>query len=66
MLENTPNLDFYQDSVIGSLKQETDDNRSYNFIRASYFAKSVVLTNGTFLNGIIHIGEKTIKRRENG
>jgi len=58
MLENTPNLDFYQDSVIGLFK----DNNVIKGIKTSLGhtikAKSVVLTNGTFLNGIIHIGER--------
>ena len=61
LLEKTPNLDFYQDSVVGLLKDQ-------NLIRGvktarghSIYAGSVVLTNGTFLNGIIHIGEKQSK-----
>ncbi len=58
MLENTPNLDFYQDMVKGLLVK---DGRCYGVITGlghEIKAKSVVLTNGTFLNGIVHIGEK--------
>ncbi|MEO8823327.1 MAG: tRNA uridine-5-carboxymethylaminomethyl(34) synthesis enzyme MnmG [Ginsengibacter sp.] len=60
-LENTPNLDFYQDAVIGLIKS---DNRIIGIKTARGHiinSKSVVLTNGTFLNGIIHIGEKQSK-----
>ncbi|MBI5371081.1 MAG: tRNA uridine-5-carboxymethylaminomethyl(34) synthesis enzyme MnmG [Sphingobacteriales bacterium] len=58
MLENTPNLDFYQDMVKGLLVK---GGRCYGVITGmghEIKAKSVVLTNGTFLNGIVHIGEK--------
>ncbi|MFT4015336.1 MAG: tRNA uridine-5-carboxymethylaminomethyl(34) synthesis enzyme MnmG [Agriterribacter sp.] len=57
-LEHTPNLDFYQDMVKGLLVK---DNRCIGVITGlghHITAKAVVLTNGTFLNGIIHIGEK--------
>ena len=58
MLENTPNLDFYQEMVAGLLS----DNGKITGVKTSLGmeikAKSVVLTNGTFLNGLIHIGEK--------
>jgi tRNA uridine 5-carboxymethylaminomethyl modification enzyme len=59
MLEATSNLSFYQDMVNGLL---IEDNRCVGIITGmgnEIKAKSVVLTNGTFLNGIIHIGEKT-------
>jgi tRNA uridine 5-carboxymethylaminomethyl modification enzyme len=58
LLENTPNLDFYQDMVNGLIVK---DGRARGIITGmgnEIEAKSVVLTNGTFLNGIIHIGEK--------
>lgn len=58
MLENTPNLDFYQDMVKGLLVK---DGRCYGVVTGlghEIKARSVVLTNGTFLNGIVHIGEK--------
>ncbi|MFT3902508.1 MAG: tRNA uridine-5-carboxymethylaminomethyl(34) synthesis enzyme MnmG [Niabella sp.] len=57
-LENTPNLDFYQDMCKGLLVK---DGRAQGVITGmghEIKAKAVVLTNGTFLNGIIHIGEK--------
>ena len=58
MLEATPNLDFYQDMVNGLLVK---DGRCYGVVTGmghQIKSKAVVLTNGTFLNGIIHIGEK--------
>lgn len=58
MLENTPNLDFYQDMVKSLLVK---DGRVFGVVTGlghEIKAKSVVLTNGTFLNGIVHIGEK--------
>ena len=61
MLENTPNLDFYQDSVIGLTKSGDTINGVITALGHHIQAKSVVLTNGTFLNGIIHIGEKQSK-----
>lgn len=60
MLEQTPNVDFYQDMVQGLLVK---DGRAVGVTTAlghSIKAKAVVLTNGTFLNGVIHIGEKQI------
>src|SRR3982750_3841894 len=58
MLENTPNLDFYQDTVKEIIVK---DNRVCGVITGmghQIYAKAVVLTSGTFLNGVIHIGEK--------
>ncbi len=60
MLENTPNVDFYQDMVNGLLIK---NGRVYGVVTGlghEIKAKSVVLTNGTFLNGVIHIGEKQL------
>jgi tRNA uridine 5-carboxymethylaminomethyl modification enzyme len=60
MLEETLNVDFYQDMVTGLLIK---DRRACGVITGlghEIRAKSVVLTNGTFLNGIIHIGEKKL------
>ena len=60
MLENTSNVDFYQD-MVGELMVK--DNRVCGVktgLGHEIKAKSVVLTNGTFLNGIIHIGEKRL------
>jgi len=61
MLENTANLDFYQDSVVGLWKKGTEITGVKTALGHHIEGKSVVLTNGTFLNGIIHIGEKQAK-----
>ncbi len=58
MLEKTPNVDFYQDMVRSIIIK---NNRACGVVTGlghSVNAKSVVVTSGTFLNGIIHIGEK--------
>jgi tRNA uridine 5-carboxymethylaminomethyl modification enzyme len=60
MLENTPNVDFYQDMVKSLLVK---DGHCYGVVTGlghEINAKSVVVTSGTFLNGIIHIGEKQL------
>ncbi|WP_440133121.1 tRNA uridine-5-carboxymethylaminomethyl(34) synthesis enzyme MnmG [Chitinophaga sancti] len=57
-LEQTPNVDFYQDMVKGLLVK---DGICYGVVTGlghEIKAKSVVLTNGTFLNGVMHIGDK--------
>jgi tRNA uridine 5-carboxymethylaminomethyl modification enzyme len=61
LLEKTPNLDFYQDSVIGLRKEGHAITGVKTSLGHDILAKSVVLTNGTFLNGIIHIGNKQAK-----
>ncbi|MFZ9660376.1 MAG: tRNA uridine-5-carboxymethylaminomethyl(34) synthesis enzyme MnmG [Chitinophagaceae bacterium] len=58
MLEATPNLDFYQDMVQGLLVKDGYCHGVITGLGHHIESKSVVLTNGTFLNGIIHIGEK--------
>ncbi len=58
MLENTPNLDFYQDTVKEIIVKDGKAAGVVTGLGHSIHAKSVVLTNGTFLNGVIHIGEK--------
>lgn len=58
MLENTENLDFYQDMVKGLLIKDSHCHGVITGLGHEIKAKSVVLTNGTFLNGIVHIGEK--------
>jgi tRNA uridine 5-carboxymethylaminomethyl modification enzyme len=60
MLEAHPNIDFWQDMVAGLLVK---DQRVYGVrtgMGLEIEGSSVVLTNGTFLNGIIHIGEKQL------
>ena len=58
MLEATPGLDFYQDMVKGLLVKNGVVRGVVTGMGNEIEAKAVVLTNGTFLNGIIHIGEK--------
>jgi tRNA uridine 5-carboxymethylaminomethyl modification enzyme len=58
MLEATPNLDFYQEMVSGLIIENNRVKGIKTSLGISIKAKSVVLTNGTFLNGLIHIGEK--------
>ncbi len=58
MLEKTPNVDFYQDTVQGLLVKNGLVNGVSTGLGHLIRARAVVLTNGTFLNGIIHIGEK--------
>ena len=57
-LEQTPNLDFYQEMVSGLLVENHCVCGVITSLGISIKAKTVVLTNGTFLNGLIHIGEK--------
>ena len=58
LLEQTPNLDFYQDMVSGLLIEQDSVVGVKTSLGLSIKSKSVVLTNGTFLNGLIHIGDK--------
>ena len=62
LLEKTPNVDFWQD-MVRSLILSTDGKRVEGVVTGmgiEFRSKAVVLTNGTFLNGIIHIGEKQL------
>jgi len=58
MLENTPNIDFWQDMVNELLVENGKVCGVRTGMGMEIRSKAVVLTNGTFLNGIIHIGEK--------
>ena len=58
MLENTRNVDFYQDTVTGLVIKNNRVQGVTTGLGHEINAKAVVLTNGTFLNGVIHIGEK--------
>ncbi len=58
MLENTPNVDFYQDMVKGIIVKDGRACGVTTGLGHEIMAKAVILTNGTFLNGVIHIGEK--------
>ncbi len=58
MLENTPNVDFYQDTVQSLIVEDCKAVGVTTGLGHEIRSKAVVLTNGTFLNGVIHIGEK--------
>ena len=58
MLERTPNVDFWQDMVNGLIVKDGKVRGVTTSMGQKIAAKTVVLTNGTFLNGTIHIGEK--------
>ena len=58
MLEATNNLDFWQDMVVELIIENGKCVGVKTQIGVEFKAKSVILTNGTFLNGLIHIGEK--------
>ncbi|CAM4141797.1 tRNA uridine-5-carboxymethylaminomethyl(34) synthesis enzyme MnmG [Zobellia nedashkovskayae] len=57
-LENIPSVDFYQEMVSGLLIENGKAVGVKSSLGIDIRAKSVILTNGTFLNGLIHIGEK--------
>lgn len=57
-LENTPNVDFWQDMVVSLIIENKKVCGVRTGMGQEIRSKSVVLTNGTFLNGIIHIGQK--------
>ncbi len=58
MLEATPNLDFWQDMVKSLVVKDGNVCGVITGMDIEIHAKSVILTNGTFLNGLIHLGEK--------
>ncbi|MFK7781577.1 tRNA uridine-5-carboxymethylaminomethyl(34) synthesis enzyme MnmG [Psychroserpens sp.] len=58
LLEKTHNLDFYQEMVSGLIVEEDKIVGVKTSLGLQVKAKTVVLTNGTFLNGLIHIGDK--------
>jgi tRNA uridine 5-carboxymethylaminomethyl modification enzyme len=58
LLEQNPNVDFWQDMCVGVLVEEGRIVGVKTSLDIDIFADSVVLTNGTFLNGLIHLGEK--------
>ncbi|MES2645348.1 MAG: tRNA uridine-5-carboxymethylaminomethyl(34) synthesis enzyme MnmG [Bacteroidota bacterium] len=60
MLEQTPNVDFYQDMVSELLVQDNVCVGVISGLGHEIKAKAVVITSGTFLNGVIHIGEKKL------
>jgi tRNA uridine 5-carboxymethylaminomethyl modification enzyme len=58
MLESLPNLDFWQDMVSGLLVSDGMVKGVKTAMGYQIYSKAVILTNGTFLNGVIHIGSK--------
>lgn len=58
MLEQTPNVEFWQDTVTGLVLDGQKVAGVKTSLGLEIKAKSVVLTNGTFLNGLIHVGDK--------
>ena len=58
MLEKTSNLDFYQEMVVGIIIKGGSCVGVKTSLGLEIKSRSVVLTNGTFLNGLIHIGDK--------
>ncbi|PRA94301.1 tRNA uridine-5-carboxymethylaminomethyl(34) synthesis enzyme MnmG [Chryseobacterium sp. MYb7] len=59
-LENTPNLDFFQDMVKQLIVENNKVTGVVTSLGIEIKAKSVILTNGTFLNGLIHVGDKQL------
>ena len=58
MLETTSNLDFYQDMVVGLIVEKNVIKGVMTGLGNKIYSRAVILTNGTFLNGLIHVGEK--------
>ena len=58
-LEAIPNLDFFQDMCVGLIEKDGVVKGITTALGLKIYSKAVVLTNGTFLNGLIHVGEKT-------
>lgn len=65
-LENVENLFFWQDSVVDLLTEDGVVSGVITALRQKIFAKSVVLTNGTFLNGLIHVGSTQVSGGRSG
>ncbi|WP_347839362.1 tRNA uridine-5-carboxymethylaminomethyl(34) synthesis enzyme MnmG [uncultured Draconibacterium sp.] len=61
ILENTNNLDLWQDAVIQLIIENNKVTGVKTKIGISFSSKTVILTNGTFLNGLMHIGQEKIK-----
>lgn len=59
-LENTPNLDFFQDMVKSLIIENQKVTGVITSLGVKVKGKSVILTNGTFLNGLIHVGDKQL------
>ena len=66
LLEKTDNVDFWQDMVDGLIIEEGELKGVTTAMGMKIYSKAVVLTNGTFLNGLIHLGEKNFKGGRTG
>ena len=58
ILESTKNLDIREDTVIEIITENNSVIGVRTKLGAEFYAKATILTNGTFLNGVIHIGER--------
>ncbi len=69
-LENTPNLSLWQDSVTSLTFTETTEHQSVTGVTTSlgvtFKASAVILTNGTFLNGLMHVGRNNVAGGRSG
>jgi len=61
VLEKTPNLDLWQDAVVGLHIKDMVVTGVKTKIGVDFYCKSVILTNGTFLNGLMHIGRSKME-----
>jgi tRNA uridine 5-carboxymethylaminomethyl modification enzyme len=61
MLENTKNLDFWQDTVTSVVVENNQIKGVKTALGVEFRAKAVVLTNGTFLNGLMHVGKSQVR-----
>lgn len=61
LIENTNNLDIFQDEVVSIIVENYKVKGIVTRIGVIYYSRSVILTNGTFLNGLIHIGRVKIE-----
>jgi glucose-inhibited division protein A len=66
MLENTPNLFFWQDSVVSLLIEDNVVKGVRTALGVDFTAKSVVLTTGTFMNGLMHVGRAQLAGGRSG
>ena len=62
MLEETKNLEFWQDMVTELIIERKKVIGVITRMNAKFYSKAVILTNGTFINGLIHIG----RNKQNG
>lgn len=61
ILENTDNLDLWQDAVVHLLIEDNQVKGVRTRIGVEFQSKTVILTNGTFLNGLMHIGQSKME-----